>query len=463
MMVMEQNKPAPAGEKMRQSAADAAVSDLVVGLGATGLSFARYLKRNGASARFADSRKDAPGQADLQQIFPHAEVQLGPFDAGVLKSVSRLLVSPGVSEQEPILVEARRRELEIVSDIEVFAREASAPIVAITGSNGKSTVTTLVKLMCDAAGVRGLAGANLGEPALDLLAAETPDYYVLELSSFQLQRTRSLSARVAAVLNVSPDHLDWHGTEDAYRAAKYRIYKGARFAVVNRDDPPPAAAVIGARRTISFGADAPDDIQYGLRTEDGITYLARGKQLLLASHEVALRGRHNYLNALAALAIGDLMELPMAAMLQVLHEFPGLPHRMRHVATRRGVEFINDSKATNTGAAVASIESVDNTIVLIAGGDGKGGDFSALARALQGKLRGAVLMGKDAQRIGSALADMAPTVFVDDMQQAVAEAANMAVEGDAVLLAPACASIDQYKNYAQRGDMFAAAVEALGR
>ncbi|HEY5654720.1 MAG TPA: cyanophycin synthetase, partial [Woeseiaceae bacterium] len=216
-------------------------------------------------------------------------------------------------------------------------------------------------------------------------------------------------------------------------------------------------------RTISFGADAPEDIQYGLRTEDGITYLARGKQLLLASHEVALRGRHNYLNALAALAIGDLMELPMAAMLQVLHEFPGLPHRMRHVATRRGVEFINDSKATNTGAAVASIESVDNTIVLIAGGDGKGGDFSALARALQGKLRGAVLMGKDAQRIGSALADMAPTVFVDDMQQAVAEAANMAAEGDTVLLAPACASIDQYKNYAQRGDMFAAAVEALGR
>ncbi|HEY5655339.1 MAG TPA: UDP-N-acetylmuramoyl-L-alanine--D-glutamate ligase, partial [Woeseiaceae bacterium] len=175
---MEQNKPVPAGEKMRQSAADAAVSDLVVGLGATGLSFARYLKRKNSSARFADSRKDAPGQADLQQIFPHAEVLLGPFDAGMLKSVSRLLVSPGVSEQEPILVEARRRELEIVSDIEVFAREASAPIVAITGSNGKSTVTTLVKLMCDAAGVRGLAGANLGEPALDLLAAETPDYYV---------------------------------------------------------------------------------------------------------------------------------------------------------------------------------------------------------------------------------------------------------------------------------------------
>ena len=463
MMALKDNKSAPSGQRERGKSPNAAPLDLVVGLGATGLSFARYLKRKGAIARFADSRKDAPGQDELQRIFPGAEVTLGRFDPQLLDSATRLLVSPGVSEQEPLLAEARSRGLEIVSDIELFAREAKAPVVAITGSNGKSTVTTLVHLMCDAAGINGLAGANLGEPALDLLTEETPDYYVLELSSFQLHRTRSLGAQIAVVLNVSADHLDWHGTEQDYREAKYRIYRGARFAVINRDEPPPESAIVGAQRVVSFGTDVPEDVQYGLRIEDGITYLARGKQLLIASHEMALRGRHNQLNALAALAIGDLMELPMPAMLQVLHEFPGLPHRMRHVATRRGVEYVNDSKATNTGAAVASIDSVDNTIVLIAGGDGKGGDFAPLATALKGKLRGAVLVGKDAKRIAAALDGIAPTVFAEDMQQAVSEAAAMALEGDTVLLAPACASIDQYRNYAERGDRFARAVEGLGR
>lgn len=463
MMPLKDNKTAPGGQAERGKAPGAAPLDLVVGLGATGLSFARYLARKGAIARFADSRKDAPGQDELRSLLPGAEITLGRFNPGLLDSAARLLVSPGVSEQEPLLVEARKRGMEVVSDIELFAREAKAPVIAITGSNGKSTVTTLVHLMCEAAGVNGLAGANLGEPALDLLAEQAPDFYVLELSSFQLHRTRSLGARVAVVLNVSADHLDWHGSEQDYRAAKYRIYKGARFAVINRDDAPPESAIVGAQRVVSFGSDAPEDVQYGLRSEDGITYLARGKQLLIASHEMALRGRHNHLNALAALAIGDLMDLPLSAMLQVLHEFPGLPHRMRHVATRRGVEYVNDSKATNTGAAVASIDSVDQTIVLIAGGDGKGGDFAPLARALQGKLRGAVLMGKDAKLIGDALEGIAPAVFVEDMQQAVSEAAAMALEGDTVLLAPACASIDQYRNYAERGEMFARAVEALGR
>lgn len=462
MMALESNKMAHGGQGARGKNPVAA-GDLVVGLGATGLSFARYLQRRGESARFADSRSQAPGQQELQRLLPDAEILLGAFDVAMLDNAARILVSPGIGEQEPLLAEARKRQLEIVSDIELFAREAKAPVVAITGSNGKSTVTTLVQLMCEAAGIRGLAGANLGVPALDLLAEPVPDFYVLELSSFQLQRTRSLRAQVAAVLNVSADHLDWHGTEQDYRAAKYRIYKGARFAVVNRDDPPPASAVAGAQRTVSFGPDVPEDVQYGLRVEDGITYLARGKQLLIATHEMALRGQHNCMNALAALAIGDLMGLPLSAMLQVLHEFPGLPHRMRHVTTRRGVEFINDSKATNTGAAVASIESVNGTIVLIAGGDGKGADFGELAAALQGKLRGAVLLGKDAKRIARVLEDLAPTVFAEDMQMAVNEAAALAAEGDTVLLAPACASIDQYRNYAERGEQFAQAVEALGR
>jgi UDP-N-acetylmuramoylalanine--D-glutamate ligase len=316
--------------------------------------------------------------------------------------------------------------------------------------------------MCDAAGKRGLTGGNLGRPALDLLVDETPEFYVLELSSFQLQRTATLPAAVAVLLNISPDHIDWHGSEQAYIEAKYRVYREAATVVINRDQPPAANRIAKAQRVISFGAGEPEDGQYGLRQDDGVTYLARGKQLLLANHEVAMRGRHNYLNALAALAVGELMGLPMSAMLQVLNEFPGLPHRMRYVATRRGVEYINDSKATNTGAAVASVESIDTPLVLIGGGDSKGGDFALLATALQGKLRAAVVMGKDAGKLAAALDGLAPIVHVEDMQSAVKQAAAMATDGDTVLLAPACASLDQYRNYAERGDTFARHVEALG-
>jgi UDP-N-acetylmuramoylalanine--D-glutamate ligase len=377
---------------------------MVVGLGATGLSIARYLQRNDSNAIYFDSRDEPPGIEELNKICPNA-----------------------------------------------------------TGSNGKSTVTTLLYHMCVADGREALAGGNLGEPALDLLGQETPDIYVLELSSFQLHRTQNLPAKVAVLLNVSPDHLDWHADENEYRQSKYRVYKDADAAVINRADEQAAAYAKRCERVISFGLDSPEAGHYGLRTDDDQTYLARGETLLLSTRELAMYGLHNQLNALAALAAGDLLGLEMSAMLRVLVEFPGLPHRMQFVARVGAVDYVNDSKATNVAAAVASIESVNTMLVLVAGGDGKGGDFSDLAAAVDDKLRGAVLVGKDAEKIAHALDTVMPVHFADTMGDAVSMAAKCAESDDTVLLAPACASLDQYSNYMERGESFCTAVEALKR
>lgn len=438
-----------------------ASKDLVVGLGATGLSIARYLQRVGQDAIYFDSREQPPGLDELRTIDPEAEVLLG--DRELPKTIDRIVASPGVSDSQPLLKSAIDKNIEVVSDIELFARETSAPFVAITGSNGKSTVTTLLYQMCRADGRQVLAGGNLGKPALDLLDEETPELYVLELSSFQLHRTEKLPAKVAVLLNVSPDHLDWHADEAEYRQAKYRIFREAHSAVINRADATAAKHASRCINVISFGMDAPEDGHYGLRDDDGETYLARGTTLLLSCRELAMYGTHNQMNALAALAAGELLGLDIAAMLQVLVEFPGLPHRMQFVTRIAAVDYINDSKATNVAAAVASIQSVDSMLVLIAGGDGKGGDFSDLAAAVDGKLRGAVLIGKDAEEIAHALDTVMPVHFADTMGAAVSMAAACAESDDAVLLAPACASLDQYNNYLERGDAFCAAVEALKR
>ncbi len=435
--------------------------DLVVGLGATGLSIARYLKRNDADAIFYDSRKEPPGLDELQQIWPDAELRLGKDS--VPKSVKRVIASPGIPDSHTLLKKARKKNIEIVSDIELFARDAAKPFVAVTGSNGKSTVTTLLYLMCKADGRNVLAGGNLGVPALDLLEEDTPDLYVLELSSFQLQRTQKLPAEVALLLNVSPDHLDWHADEDEYRAAKYRVFRDVDAAVINRADATAREKASHCGRTLSFGLDAPGEDQYGIREEDGEKFLACGETLLLAVRDLALYGTHNQLNALAALAAGELLGLDLGAMLQVLVEFPGLPHRMQFVARIGAVDYINDSKATNVAAAVASIESVDGMLVLVAGGLGKGGDFSELAAAIEGKLRGAVLIGEDAEKIAHALDTVMPVHFAENMESAVHMAASCAEADDTVLLAPACASFDQYDNYMARGDAFVDAVEALKR
>ena len=443
------------------AARNIATKDFVLGLGATGLSIARYLRRNDIDAMFFDTRDEPPGIEELDELWPDAEL-LGS-GAKLPKKIGRIIASPGIPDSHPLLESARKKKLEIVSDIEIFAREAKAPFIAVTGSNGKSTVTTLLFHMCRAAGLDVYAGGNLGEPALDLLNLEQPDIYVLELSSFQLQRTDKLPAEVAILLNVSPDHLDWHADEDEYRAAKYRVYREAKSAVVNRNDESTAGYVKKIKKVVSFGLDEPDDGHYGIRKLDGETYLARGETLLLSIKDLALFGTHNQANALAALAVGELAGIEMPDMLQVLVEFPGLPHRMQFVSRIGAVDFVNDSKATNVAAAVASVNSVDSMLVLIAGGVGKGAEFGDLAAAMENKLRAAVLIGEDAEKISDALDTVMPVYFATDMDDAVQQAAAYAESDDTVLLAPACASLDQYENYAARGDKFAEAVGALRR
>ena len=435
--------------------------DLVLGLGATGLSIARYLQRNDGDATFYDSRDEPPGIDQLQDIFPDAKVILG--GNRLPGKIDRVIASPGIADNDELLVKARKKKLEVISDIELFARDATAPFVAITGSNGKSTVTTLVYHMCRADGRTVLAGGNLGEPALDLLNEDTPDIYVLELSSFQLQRTQTLPAEVAVLLNVSPDHLDWHADEDEYRRAKYRVYSEARAAVVNRADETAVDEAKHIDNIVTFGLDEPEDGQFGIRLDDDEVYLARGETLLIAVSDMRMVGLHNQANALAALAVGDLLGLEMASMLQVLGEFPGLSHRMQFVARKGAVNYINDSKATNVAAAVASIQSIDGSLVLVAGGEGKGGNFSELAAALEGKLRAAVLLGTDAEAIADAIDTVMPVYFARDMDDAVCQAAAYAESDDTVLLAPACASFDQFANYGARGEAFSSAVEALSR
>ncbi|MFT5500830.1 MAG: UDP-N-acetylmuramoylalanine--D-glutamate ligase [Woeseiaceae bacterium] len=458
MSVAAKKKPAT-----RKRATRTKKKQIVFGLGATGLSVARYLKRSGADAIFVDSRDEPPGLDELADIMPGAEVLNGKSPAKLLKKAARIIVSPGASDAESFLQAARDAGVEIVSDIELFVAEADAPVIAITGSNGKSTVTTLVALMCDASGVNALAGGNLGVPALDLLVADKPDFYVLELSSFQLQRTQTLPAKVAVLLNISPDHLDWHESEDQYRKAKYRIFDQAESAVVNREDDEVDAHLSKNLTRYNFGLDEPDENGFGVIIEDDEEFLARGEQLLLSCADIAMVGAHNRANALAALATGHLMGLELPAMLQVLNEFPGLPHRMQFVSRYNGVNFINDSKATNVGAATAAVMSVSGPVVLIAGGQGKGGDFDALAKSVFTRLRRAILIGEDAPQLGEAFTGLADTETAASMQAAVARAMEIAEAGDTVLLAPACASFDQYENYQARGDEFCRAVTASTR
>ena len=346
----------------------AAGMDLVYGLGSTGLSVARFLARHDNPARYLDSRESPPGLDELRNICEDAETVTGKTPKRLLKKTSRIVVSPGIADSDDFLQSARDAGVDIVTDIELFVQEAAAPFVAITGSNGKSTVTTLLSLMCQAAGMRVLAGGNLGVPALDLLAEDDPDFYLLELSSFQLQRTTHLPAKVAVLLNISPDHLDWHASEDEYRQAKYRIFEQAEAAVINRADEDVNDHLPKNIHSVSFGLDEPEAGQYGLLADEDDWFLARGDQLLLSVSDIAMVGAHNQANALAALAAGELLGLDQSSMLQVLNEFPGLAHRMQSAGRIAGVQYINDSKATNVGAAIASVASVHSPVVLIAGG-----------------------------------------------------------------------------------------------
>lgn len=435
---------------------------LVVGLGKTGVAVARFLAARGAEVAVTDSREHPPGLAALREAVPGAAVFTGGYSEQALASAEQLVLSPGVAMSTAFVKQARTRGLPVLGDIELFARHAHAPVVGVTGSNGKSTVTTLVGLMAERAHVDARVGGNLGRPALDLLGCTEPALYVLELSSFQLETTDSLRCLAATVLNVSPDHLDRYATLDDYAAAKARIFQGCGTAVINREDARVCAMLTPQQAQLSFGLEAPRDANYGVVSDTGERWLARGSERLLRVSELQIRGNHNVANALAALALAEIAGLPRAAMLTALRDFRGLPHRMEFVAVVGGVTWYNDSKATNVGATLAAVSGLSRPMVLIAGGDGKHQDFAPLAAALPGKARAVVLLGQDAAAIEAVIGARLPVVCVKDMDTAVETAARLAQPGDLVLLSPACSSLDMFDNFEHRGRVFARAVRRLG-
>ncbi|HET8731549.1 MAG TPA: UDP-N-acetylmuramoyl-L-alanine--D-glutamate ligase, partial [Moraxellaceae bacterium] len=372
--------------------------------------------------------------------------------------------SPGISVNEPELVSARvNAGIPIVGDIEIFVREVSAPVVAITGSNAKSTVTTLVGLMAQNAGIDVGVGGNLGTPVLDMLREKGEQaLYVLELSSFQLETTHSLRAAVAVVLNMSEDHMDRYASMQEYHTAKHRIFRNCQRFVVNRDDALTRPLMADSVPNVSFGLNAPDLGQYGVLVEGGEKWLARGREKLLPVSAMKIRGDHNVANALAALALGEAVSLPMSVMLETLREFRGLPHRCELVAEKDGVAWYNDSKGTNVGSTLAAINGLGNAIrgklILIAGGVGKGQDFSPLSAPLVTYARALVLIGEDGPKIGAAVADSVSKVSAGTLREAIEKAHALAADGDAVVLSPACASFDMFKNYEDRGQQFVATV-----
>jgi UDP-N-acetylmuramoylalanine--D-glutamate ligase len=359
----------------------------------------------------------------------------------------------------PFFDAARARGLTIVGDIELFARAARAPVVGITGTNGKSTVTTLLAQMAARSGLKMRAGGNLGAPALDLLDAGV-QLYILELSSFQLQTTDSLSLAAATVLNVTPDHLDRYPDLQAYAAAKARIFARCDVAVINLDDPLVAAMVGPGRRQLSFSLRSDVGADYALMQRDGGAWWLMGHgEPLLALSQLQLPGLHNAANALAALALADALALPRAPCMAALREFSGLAHRTQWVAEVGGVRYINDSKGTNVGATLAAVAGMPGPLIVIAGGEGKGQDFTPLRTAFAGKVRTALLIGRDAAALGSVLRGVCECRYAPSLEAAVETAARLAQPGDTVLLSPACASLDMFRDYAHRGEVFAAAVQ----
>jgi UDP-N-acetylmuramoylalanine--D-glutamate ligase len=433
---------------------------VIVGLGRTGVSCARHLAARGHRLVVTDSRENPPGLAELRRLVPEAATALGGFDPAVLEGADQVVVSPGVSLAEPFLRRAAAQGLDLVGDIELFAREAGGRVVGITGTNGKSTVTTLVGAFAQAAGLEVRIGGNLGEPALDLLEGPPAAMYVLELSSYQLETTWSLQPEAAAVLNVSPDHLDRYRDLAEYAAAKARIFERATTAIVNLDDGIVVRMPRPGQRCVGFSLRR-DDADFRLLRQAGEDWLAAGAEPVLPLAALALPGRHNAANALAALAVGSVCGFPHAAMAGVLQEFRGLPHRTERVRDRRGVSWIDDSKGTNVGATVAAIEGMGGPLVLIAGGEGKGQDFTPLGPACQGKVRQAILIGRDAAQLAAALEGRCTVAFAESMNAAVGIAASVARAGDTVLLSPACASFDMFRDYVHRGEAFAAAVREL--
>ncbi len=431
---------------------------IVVGLGNTGISVAYFMQKLGFNFAITDSRDKPPLEDAFFQAMPDTPVFTGGFDNSAFQVATHLVVSPGVSLLEKAIVKAVANGAKIVSDIDLFACSVNVPIVAITGSNGKSTVTTMLGEMAKYAGKRVGVGGNLGTPALALL--EHPaDLFVLELSSFQLERTHVLNAVAATVLNISADHLDRHDDIASYAQEKQSVFRGTGVMVINMDDPVVKDMILSSRTVLTFSIKESADFCIGFK--EGVEYLMYNDESLMPLAELPLEGRHNAANALAALALGTAIGLDAVAMCDALKVFKGLDHRMQRVAEIRGVTWVNDSKATNIGACVAALEGYDRKVILIAGGDAKGADMNELTPVIKEKAKSVVLMGKDAGLIKQALNGCVPVYDASNMVQAVQICADIADMGDSVLLSPACASLDQYKNYQDRGNQFSKAVLGL--
>ncbi len=483
---------------------------LVLGLGDSGLAIALWLARQGWSLRVADTRAAPPQLDALRSHVPAAEFVGGPFTEALLDGVELVAISPGLSPTHsvaaPLMKAAKARGVEVVGEIELFARELArlkqdqgyAPrVLGITGTNGKTTTTRLVGMLVERCGQRVAVAGNIAPAALDELAArldagDLPEVWVLELSSFQLQTTASLACDAAAALNLTQDHLDWHGTMEAYAKAKERIFAAGTVRVLNRDDPR-VAAMAGRKATVvTFGSDSPtqpDD--YGLVHEGGMTWLAWAEDTslptrrrkaaadrpgvpaeihvhrLMPADALRIRGRHNALNVLAALALARAIGLPLAPMLHALREYSGEPHRVELIASLRGIEYYDDSKGTNVGATVAALDGLGaegRRLVVILGGDGKGQDFTPLAAPVARHARAAVLIGRDAALIRTALAPVVsqiPVLDAETLEGAVRSAIELAQPGDAVVLSPACASLDMFRDYRHRAEVFVDAVHEL--
>ncbi len=466
---------------------DFSIPTLIVGMGGTGLSCARYLKQRGCSYAFADNRKELSIQGEIKDQFSPLEVLTGDFKFEQFINYKQIIVSPGISIRSELFTSLIEKGCFVLGDIEIFSQVINKPVIAITGSNGKSTVTTLVEKITQECGVKSIAGGNLGIPALDLLATNS-DLYILELSSFQLETSYSLKTLSATVLNVSEDHMDRYNDLDDYRRVKESIYKNTENAVVNIDEKITFQRIESALAgkdekytIITFGEEPSADKEPSAKNKDpsagkepsekyylrNDNVLMKGKNEIIKASKIKLKGSYNYINILAALALLEPLKLNMQKMLAAITEYSGLAHRCEWVAQVNGIEFYNDSKGTNTGATIAAIDGFEaeedkqqlqRKIILIAGGIAKGADFTEMGRVIEKKIKATVLMGVDSQQIkNSALnAGVENSVLysVDTMSEAVSMAYKLAITGDTILLSPACASFDMYQNYMKRGEDF---------
>ena len=458
----------------QQASSFSNIKALVVGLGDTGASCVRWLLEHDATVRATDTRAEPPHAQHLREAFPEVPLTLGGFQTADIDWADMVVVSPGVALATPALQHAIQLGKDVVGDVELFARAirgSNSKVIAITGSNGKSTVTSLVGHLCAAVGLDTVVAGNIGLPVLEALdnretLGKDPDIWVLELSSFQLETTSSLYPDAATVLNISQDHMDRYAGLDDYSAAKARVFAGEGVQVLNRDDPMVMAMALPGRAQSSFGID-PTTAEgfvppgFGLTHRKDRLWLAEGEQALLPVDKLPIAGLHNAANALAALALCRAIDLSYDGLVPALKTFEGLPHRVQRVAEIDGRTFYDDSKGTNVGATAAALLGFTAPVVLIAGGDGKGQDFSPLRAAVK-NARAVVQIGRDGPLVAAAIGDACPLHRAESMQEAVRLAFDLSQPGDAVLLSPACASWDMFRNYAHRAEVFIAAVNTLG-